>query len=86
MNNSTHDFSTEILRILEAQFHKNAEYIFSSSDLIKYINIKTCSITKDSKARSSFANHYALYVLIEDYIKGNFQERNEYKTYQGAKF
>lgn len=81
------NFSNEILEIINKYFPKKQNDILEKSDLLKYINIKTKSIFKDSKARSSFANNYALYVLIEDYINKNFHKNaNTYKDYEGAIF
>jgi hypothetical protein len=37
-------------------------------------------------ARGSFANLYAVYVLVEDYVRHGFDLRKEYATYEGAKF
>lgn len=80
-------FYNEILEIINNHFPKMQNDIFKESDLLKYINIKTKSIFKGSKSRSSFANNYALYVLIEDYVNGNFHKReNTYRDYKGAKF
>jgi hypothetical protein len=61
--------------------------IFESSLLIRYVNLKTRSTTRGSKARSSFATHYVLFSLLEDYIDGGFfNSKNDYAKYNGAKF
>ena len=68
-----HSFSNKILEILKNNFGEDADQIFEKSNLIQYLNIKTKSADRDSKSRGSFANIYALYVIIEDYInKGCF--------------
>lgn len=82
-----HQFTENILSILRNKFAEDAKFIFDKSHLLQYINIKTKSANKGSKARGAFANHYALYVLIEDYIANNFhKEAGRYSKYEGAKF
>ncbi len=58
-----HGFTSKILDILESYFSDEGEDIFNSSELLKYINIKTVSANKGSKARGSFGNLYAMYWL-----------------------
>ncbi len=79
-------FTSNIKNILKVEFGKNAEEIFEKSQLIQYINEKTRSANKDSKSRSSFANLYAIYVLVEDYIKNDFHKKSTYSNYKGALF
>lgn len=81
-----HEFTKEILKILEKHFDKYSQAIFEKSPLIQYLNIKTISATRGSKARGSFANLYAIYVLVEDYIEGGFNNSGDYRNYQGAQF
>ncbi len=81
-----HSFTAVIRENLQRHFGKATEDIFGKSDLLKYINIKTISASRGSKSRSSFANLYAIYVLVEDYLHGGFHERNDYKKYEGAVF
>jgi hypothetical protein len=50
------------------------------------LNEKTRSANRGSKARGSFANLYALYVIIEDYIAKKFNKKGDYSTYEGALF
>lgn len=59
-----------------------------ASPLLQYINIKTRSANRGSKSRGSFANHYALYVLVEDYVKAGYADRKSgtYSKYEGARF
>ncbi|MDR0573272.1 MAG: restriction endonuclease [Tannerella sp.] len=54
--------------------------------LIQYLNEKTRSAHKGSKARSSFANLYALYVIIEDYLLKGYDKSGDYSIYEGALF
>ncbi|MBY0380261.1 MAG: restriction endonuclease [Burkholderiales bacterium] len=82
-----HPFTQSIKEIIQINFKDDYNDIFDSSPLIQYINIKTRSANKGSKARGSFANLYALYVLIEDYINNGFHNKNldkNYSNYEGA--
>lgn len=83
-----HPFTDIILSILEARFGDIAEDLLEKSSLLQYLNIKTRSADRGSKARGSFANHYALYVLVEDYIAKGYlgENRGQYNTYEGARF
>ena len=57
-------FTENIKTILGKHFERNADEIFKISPLIQYLNRKTKSANKGSKARGSFANVYAIYVLV----------------------
>lgn len=82
-----HSFTSKIKEILSLLYgENNGKEIYDKSILIQYINEKTKSADKGSKSRSSFANLYAIYVLIEDYLCHNFDTNHEYKNYQGAQF
>ena len=81
-----HAFTPTIHAVLVSEFKDGAKDIFALSPLIQYLNIKMKSASKGAKARSSFANLYALYVLIEDYLKGDFANSNKYSDYDGARF
>ncbi|MGD1006223.1 MAG: restriction endonuclease, partial [Ignavibacteriaceae bacterium] len=81
-----HTFTKTIIKIIKKRFKDNAEDVYQKSELLKYINYKTKSATKGSKARSSFANLYAIYILIEDYINKGFDKKKGYKNYKGAEF
>jgi hypothetical protein len=72
--------------VISEQFKEDAEQIFQNSELLKYLNLKTKSADKGSKSRGSFGNLYAIYVLVKDYINGNFHNRGDYSKYKGAKF
>lgn len=43
----------------------------SNSIIHQYITRKTKASERDSKARRSLGNLYALYVLCQDYLNGN---------------
>jgi hypothetical protein len=79
-------FTNTIKNILQEHFGDRGELVFESSNLLQYINIKTKSANRGSKSRGSFANLYALYVLIEDYIKHNYHREGNYSKYEGAVF
>ena len=81
-----HEFTKCIKAILEEEFGQTAQDIFDKSPLIQYLNLKTRSATRGSKARGSFANLYAVYVLIEDYLKNGFVESSTYSNYEGSQF
>lgn len=81
-----HNFTSTISDILENYFGENSEQIFKNSELIQYLNVKTVSANRGSKSRGSFANIYAIYVLVEDYIKNNFHKKGKYSKYDGAMY
>ncbi len=59
-----HDFTPVIRRILFAEFGSASEQIFKRSELLQYINVKTISASRGSKARGSFGNLYAIYLIF----------------------
>ena len=79
-----HEFTKIIKALLEAKFGDVGEQILRDSQLILYLNIKTKSSNKGSKSRGSFANLYAIYVLVEDYLVKNFDRTGMYSDYEGA--
>ena len=81
-----HEFTPIIMKILTEDFKKHAEDIYKISLLIQYLNLKTRSASRGSKARSSFGNIYAIYVLVEDYVKHGFHRTGNYSQYEGARF
>lgn len=81
-----HAFTPKIMRILEEEFADSAKDVYDKSQLIQYLNNKPRSAGRGSKSRSSFANLYAVYVLVEDYIKGEFVKSGAYMGYEGATF
>lgn len=88
--NLSHAFTEKITSILRKHFGENAADVFAQSPLLGYLNHKTKSASRGSKSRGSFANHYALYVLVEDYINNGFFSGGEragtYESYEGARF
>ncbi|MHC6204040.1 hypothetical protein ACYULU_12705 [Breznakiellaceae bacterium SP9] len=81
-----HEFTSIILQQLADDTHVDGEEILKCSSLLQYINIKTKSANKGSKSRGSFANLYAIYVLLEDYVKVVFEKKRNYAEHQGAIF
>ena len=87
-NIRAHGFTEKIRDILKSHFKEDAEQVFAQSPLLGYLNHKTKSASAGSKSRGSFANHYALYVLVEDYLTKGFLGDNsgKYDKYEGARF
>lgn len=81
-----HSFTLTIKELLRKEYGESGLEIFEQSLLIQYINEKTKSVNKGSKSRPSFANLYAIYVIIEDYIEHGFDKNKKYKNYEGAQF
>ena len=80
-------FTETIRAVLTNHFNDLASEIFDNSPLLQYINKKTVSAQRGSKARASFANLYAVYVLVEDYISNGYDKKIGYSTkYEGASF
>ncbi len=86
---TSHAFTSAIISILRKHFGEYAMDVFESSPLLGYLNRKTRAANRGSKARGAFANHYALYVIIEDYIRKGFYAGDagiSYSKYEGARF
>ncbi len=81
-----HAFTEKIFGVLEEEFSGFADEVFRHSELLQYINLKTRSASSGSKSRGAFANHYAIYVLIEDYVNNGYHQSNSYKEYGGAQY
>ena len=76
-----------IMDIIEHHYSKrDAAILFSNSTLLQYLEKKTKSVDRGSKARGSFANIYAIYVLVEDYINKGYLHSKNYSSYQGMTF
>lgn len=76
-----------IRNILDDYFgEKIATELIEKSLLIQYLMKKTKSVNKSSKARGSYANLYAIYVLVEDYINNEFSTEGNYRDYEGMTF
>ncbi len=81
-----HGFTSIIRRVLSAEFGPAFEEIFKQSELLQYLNVKTISASRGSKARGSFGNIYAIYVLVEDYVQRGFHISGDYEDAEGARF
>jgi len=79
-------FTQTIKKILQNHFPNDFERVYEKSELLQYINIKTKSANRGAKARGSFANLYAIYVVIEDYLNSKFDIAGNYSKYKGAEF
>lgn len=81
------DFSSRVREILVARYGEAlAERLLTESPLLGYLVTKTRAANRGSKSRGSFANLYAIYVLVEDYLANEFDESGGYQSYEGAKF
>ncbi len=81
-----HGFTPVIKDILQQAFGELGDEILSRSELLQYLNIKTVSASRGSKARGAFGNIYAIYVLVEDYVNRGYHQRGHYRDAEGAKF
>jgi len=84
-----HDFTQTIAEILEGHFGEESTEVFSSSPILVYLNTKTKAANRGSKSRASFTNLYALYVVVEDYIRSGFFDgtaKIPYSAYEGARY
>jgi len=81
-----HEFTKTIRHVLHQKFAASAKHIYDKSELLRYLNIKTKSASRGSKSRGSFANLYAIYVLVEDYIARGYDAKEGYKDSEGAIF
>lgn len=81
-----HSFTKVIKRVLIDEFGDKSDAIYLSCHILQYINIKTKSADRGSKARANFTNLYAIYVLVEDYINKGFHQNKGYRDYNGAKY
>lgn len=81
-----HPFTEKIKEILKKKYGDRADEVFAVSKIIQYLNYKSISANRDSKARSSWGNFYAIYVLVEDYIKKEYHLKGDYGKYDGANY
>ena len=75
-----------VLEVLDTYYKPEmAKKIFGASFVIQYLDKKTRSVDRSSKSRASFANVYAIYVLIKDYLNV-VSTKKKYKGYEGMRF
>ena len=79
-------FETYIKGYLQAKYKGMANELYSLSYILQYLVYKTKSANKGAKARGSFANLYAIYVIVEDYLQKGFDKKGDYGSYEGAQF
>ena len=80
-------FQNTIDKVVENKFPEiDKDQLYNNSSLINYLIYKTKSANKGAKARASYANIYALYVLIEDYINNGYHQNTKYEDYEGANY
>lgn len=80
------DNNNFIHKILKKTYTSNlADEVYKNSFLIRYLDKKTHSAYKSSKSRSSFANIYAIYVLVKDYQEVILSNKS-YVKYDGMRF
>ena len=81
-----YQFTATIHAILREDVGEQANELYQKSELIRYLNEKTRSASRGSKARAAFGNLYAIYVLVEDYVAKGFVASGDYSEYEGARF
>ena len=72
--------------VLHKIFGDKSSDILKKSLLLQYLEKKTRSVGISPKARPNLANLYAIYVLVEDYIKKGYHKKGNYSNYSGANF
>ena len=78
-----HGFTPVIKNILNQFYGDLDDDILARSELLQYLNTKTISASRGSKARGAFGN---IYVLVEDYLNLGYHESGDYRDAEGAKF
>lgn len=86
LNNMESTFESYIKEYIRDKYGKDAQQLFSLSHIFQYLVQKTKSANRGAKARGSFANLYAIYVIVEDYRANGFDRGGNYSNYEGAKF
>ena len=73
-----------IKHILIENYGERWEYIFSKSQIIQYLNLKSNAIHGDTKTRRSLANWYAIYSILHFYEEKGFVDNKEkYQKFDG---
>lgn len=75
-------FEAQIYQIIEEHYPKRSKEIVDKSPLIQYLIKKTKS-SDNPKARASWGNLFATYVLVEDFIS---KDDPNYSKSDGANF
>lgn len=71
---------------LREHYGENANRLFEQNYILQYIAYKTKSADRGAKSRASFANLYAIYVIVEDYLDKGFDKSGKYSLYEGAQY
>ena len=79
-------FESYIKQYLKDKYGERSDELYSLSYMLQYLVNKTKSANRGAKARGSFANLYAIYVIVEDYLKHDFDKRGNYSEYEGAQY
>lgn len=79
-------FEAYIKEYIRNKYGKDSNELFSLSHIFQYLVHKTKSANRGAKARGSFANLYAIYVIVEDYLANGFDTTDNYTDYEGAQF
>ena len=72
-----------VLEILKENFPDNYNEIYEKSLLLQYLDKKMKAIERDSKARRSLGNIYAIYSILYYYQENYYNKRAEYKKFGG---
>lgn len=86
MSVTRHRFTDTIESTLNEFYPGKGADLLNASPLLQYLNIKTKAAYRGSKSRAGLANHYAIYVLVKDYLDKGFDSRGNYQKYEGARF
>ncbi len=86
MSVAKHEFTKKIIEVLNYHLPIQGEEILNHSQLLQYLNIKTKAANRGSKSRAGLGNLYAIYVLVEDYLRNEFHLKNGYDEYEGVQF
>ena len=70
-----HAFTIQIKTILKEKFGALYEAIYEKSSLLQYLNIKTVSATRGSKARAVLATSMPYMFSLRTMLKGIFTNR-----------
>lgn len=79
-------FEEYIERYLQDKYKDKSAELYRLSYILQYLVHKTKSANRGAKARGSFANLYAIYVIVEDYLNNGFDKAGNYSDYEGAQF
>ncbi len=79
-------FESYIKNYLDGKYGEVSEELYSLSYILQYLVNKTKSANRGAKARGSFGNLYAIYVIVEDYLNQGFDKSGDYASYEGAQF